>query len=54
MAKAPKIKSLPDILTVPEIERLIAATRKRRLPGVSISNLFHETTPERNTGIAGR
>jgi len=28
--KAPKIQSLPDILTVPEVEQLIGATRKLR------------------------
>lgn len=30
MIKPPKIRSLPDILTVAEVERLIAATRKLR------------------------
>ena len=30
MVKAPKVKSLPDILTVAEVEQLIGATRKLR------------------------
>jgi len=30
MVKVPKVKSLPDILTVAEVEQLIGATRKLR------------------------
>jgi integrase/recombinase XerD len=30
IVKAPKVRSLPDILTVPEVERLIGATRHLR------------------------
>ena len=52
--KPPKVKSLPDILTVSEIEQLIGATRKLRYRVFIIDYLFHGLASRRNPFIAGR
>ena len=53
MIKVPKVLSLPDILTVSEVEQLIGATRKLHYRVFLLTNLFHGLTPRRNPVIAG-
>jgi integrase/recombinase XerD len=53
IVKAPKVRSLPDILTVSEIEKLIGATRKLRYRVFLLTTLFHGPAPVRDPELAG-
>ena len=52
--KPPKIKTIPDILTPTEIERLIAKTRRLRYLRVFADRLFHGAAPGRGVVPSGR
>ena len=53
IVKIPKVRSLPDILTVDEVEQLIGATCKLRYRVFMLINLFDGLAPFRDPGFAG-
>jgi len=55
MIKVPKVQSLPDILTVTEVEQLIGATQKLRYRVFLLTTYsIHGPASRRNPVIAGR
>jgi len=52
MSRAPKVRSLPDIVSVAEVERLIGA--QAALPGVCADHLFDGLAPGRKAGATSR
>ena len=54
IVKIPKVRSLPDILTVSEVERLIGAVAKVAIPGFPFGNVLHGFAPFGVPGLAGR
>jgi hypothetical protein len=53
IVKAPKVRSLPDILTIAEVEQLIWGDPQIALPGFSAGHLLHGAAPVRGPGFAG-